>query len=188
MADRRCDDGRRMVSVCDRPSVLYGLHQIFTKLAAERISDGLGALVVETSAVVTIAVYLAGPSRTIVVRADPEKLRQYQISPDNIVFAVGRASTVLPSGNVRTGDLIRIASTNATLGGTYERPTNPANQDDPFLSLQGRSVGRMGSQHCSPPAAAQQMDFYIRSPEVEQTNNPPRKVFTHFFAMEVTWK
>ncbi|MBI1874105.1 MAG: hypothetical protein HYS05_09480 [Acidobacteria bacterium] len=36
--------------------------------------------------------------------------------------------------------------------------------------------------------AAQQMDFYIRSPEVEQTNNPPRKVFTHFFAMEVTWK
>jgi len=36
--------------------------------------------------------------------------------------------------------------------------------------------------------AAQQMDFYIRSPEVEQTNNPPRKIFTHFFAMEVTWK
>ena len=36
--------------------------------------------------------------------------------------------------------------------------------------------------------AAQQMDFYIRSPEVDQTNNPARKVFTHFFAMEVTWK
>lgn len=36
--------------------------------------------------------------------------------------------------------------------------------------------------------AAQQMDFYIRSPEGEQANNPPRKVFTHFFAMEVTWK
>lgn len=36
--------------------------------------------------------------------------------------------------------------------------------------------------------AAQQMDFYIRSPEGEQANNPPRKVFAHFFAMEVTWK
>jgi hypothetical protein len=36
--------------------------------------------------------------------------------------------------------------------------------------------------------AAQQLDFYIRSPETEQGNNPPRKVFTHFFAMEVTWK
>jgi hypothetical protein len=36
--------------------------------------------------------------------------------------------------------------------------------------------------------AAQQMDFYIRSPEVARENNPPRKVFDHFFAMEVTWK
>src|SRR5262245_64347476 len=40
-------------------AVLYGLHQIFTKLASERISDGLGALVVEASAVVTILMYLA---------------------------------------------------------------------------------------------------------------------------------
>lgn len=36
--------------------------------------------------------------------------------------------------------------------------------------------------------AAQQLDFYIRSPEVDERNNPPRKVFHHFFAMEVTWK
>lgn len=36
--------------------------------------------------------------------------------------------------------------------------------------------------------AAQQLDFYIRSPERDDRNNPPRKVFHHFFAMEVTWK
>lgn len=36
--------------------------------------------------------------------------------------------------------------------------------------------------------AAQQLDFFIRSPESDQRNNPPRKVFAHFFAMEVTWK
>ena len=40
-------------------AILYGLHQIFTKMAADRISDGLGALVVEASAVATIALYLA---------------------------------------------------------------------------------------------------------------------------------
>jgi bacterial/archaeal transporter family protein len=39
-------------------AILYGLHQIFTKLAAERIGDGIGALIVETSAVVTILGYL----------------------------------------------------------------------------------------------------------------------------------
>jgi len=36
--------------------------------------------------------------------------------------------------------------------------------------------------------AAQQLDFYIRSPEEDSQNNPPRRVFDHFFAMEVTWK
>jgi multidrug efflux pump subunit AcrB len=61
-----------------------------------------------------------GSQRTIVVRADPEKLRQYRLSPEEVVSAVNRASTVAPSGNVRTGDLIRIASTNATLGGNIQ--------------------------------------------------------------------
>jgi len=36
--------------------------------------------------------------------------------------------------------------------------------------------------------AAQQLDFFIRSPETDERNNPTRKVFDHFFAMEVTWK
>ncbi|HEX3702079.1 MAG TPA: efflux RND transporter permease subunit, partial [Vicinamibacterales bacterium] len=61
-----------------------------------------------------------GNQRTIVVRVDPEKLREYRISPEEVVFAVNRSSTVLPSGNVRTGDLIRFASTNATLGGNIQ--------------------------------------------------------------------
>ena len=40
-------------------AVLYGLHQVFTKLAAERIGDGLGGFVVEASAALAIAIYLA---------------------------------------------------------------------------------------------------------------------------------
>ena len=40
-------------------AILYGLHQVFTKLASERISDGLGGFVVEASAALTIALYLA---------------------------------------------------------------------------------------------------------------------------------
>ena len=35
---------------------------------------------------------------------------------------------------------------------------------------------------------AQQLDFYIRSPEANDANHPRRAVFDHFFAMEVTWK
>jgi transporter family protein len=39
-------------------AVLYGLHQVFTKLAADRIGDGIGGFVVEFSAAMTIGVYL----------------------------------------------------------------------------------------------------------------------------------
>jgi transporter family protein len=39
-------------------AILYGLHQIFTKMASERISDGLGGFVVEGSAALSILIYL----------------------------------------------------------------------------------------------------------------------------------
>jgi len=40
-------------------AVLYGAHQIFTRLAAERIGEGFGGFVVEASAALSIFVYLA---------------------------------------------------------------------------------------------------------------------------------
>lgn len=40
-------------------AVLYGLHQVFTKLAANHIGEGLGSFVVEATAACTILIYLA---------------------------------------------------------------------------------------------------------------------------------
>ena len=40
-------------------AVLYGAHQIFTRLAADRIGEGLGGFVVEASAALSIVIYLA---------------------------------------------------------------------------------------------------------------------------------
>jgi transporter family protein len=40
-------------------AVLYGLHQIFTRLASEKIGDGIGGFVVEATAALTIFGYLA---------------------------------------------------------------------------------------------------------------------------------
>ena len=39
-------------------AILYGAHQIFTRLAAERIGEGLGGFVVEATAALSILVYL----------------------------------------------------------------------------------------------------------------------------------
>jgi bacterial/archaeal transporter family protein len=40
-------------------AVLYGAHQIFTRLAADRIGEGLGGFVVEATAALSILSYLA---------------------------------------------------------------------------------------------------------------------------------
>ncbi|HEV1284613.1 MAG TPA: efflux RND transporter permease subunit [Bryobacteraceae bacterium] len=58
-----------------------------------------------------------GNQRTIVVTLDPGKLHQYRISPDEAIAAVSRATLVMPSGNMWTGKVERIARTNAALGG-----------------------------------------------------------------------
>src|SRR5581483_6412782 len=58
-----------------------------------------------------------GSQRTIVITLDPDKLHQYGISPEEAITAVNRSSVVVPSGNMWTGDIQRIARTNATLGG-----------------------------------------------------------------------
>lgn len=47
-------------------AVLYGLHQVFTRMAADQIGDGLGGFIVEATAAATILMYLvflywAGP-------------------------------------------------------------------------------------------------------------------------------
>jgi multidrug efflux pump subunit AcrB len=61
-----------------------------------------------------------GTARTLVVRVDPDKLRAYQMSPDEVVQAIAQTNTLAPSGNVRIGDLNRIAPLNGTVGEAVE--------------------------------------------------------------------
>src|SRR5258707_1507518 len=54
--------------------------------------------------------------RTIVVSLDPDKLRSYNMSPDEVVQALGTGNTVSPSGNVRIGDLMPMVPGNSVAG------------------------------------------------------------------------
>src|SRR5260221_332396 len=54
--------------------------------------------------------------RTILVRLDPEKLRSYNMSPDEVVQALGAGNTVSPSGNVRIGNLMPMVPVNSVVG------------------------------------------------------------------------
>lgn len=57
-----------------------------------------------------------GNQRTIVVNLDPDKLKQYGVSPEQAITAVNAGSVVIPSGNLYDGPLNRIVRTNSTLG------------------------------------------------------------------------
>ncbi len=61
-----------------------------------------------------------GNQRTMVVRLDPDKLREHRVSPEEAINAVNKATTVMPSGVVRVDDFSRIASTNANVGGDVQ--------------------------------------------------------------------
>src|SRR5881296_4702421 len=78
-----------------------------------------------------------GAQRTIVITLNPDKLRQYGISPEEAIAAVNRATVIQPSGDMRTGKLDRIARTNATLGGNLaellDAPIRPVSGTTVFL-------------------------------------------------------
>src|SRR6266576_2758537 len=56
-----------------------------------------------------------GAARTIVVSVDPERLRAYRMAPDEVVQALNTGTTIVPAGNVRTGDLLRLAPINSVV-------------------------------------------------------------------------
>jgi len=86
-----------------------------------------------------------GNQRTIVVTLNPDKLRQYHISPDEAISAVSKSSLVMPSGNMWTGTLNRIARTNAALGANLPEllntPIRPVSGTTVFL----RDIGTIES-------------------------------------------
>ena len=60
-------------------------------------------------------------------------------------------------------------------------------RDRETLAVNYPLVGKRSPAGAVNPAT-QQIDFFIRSPENDANNNPTRRVFDHFFGMEVTWK
>jgi multidrug efflux pump subunit AcrB len=54
-----------------------------------------------------------GNQKTVVVHADPERLRAHKVSPDDVVTALSLGNTISPSGNVRIGDQMATVPVNA---------------------------------------------------------------------------
>ena len=56
-----------------------------------------------------------GSARSIVIRANPDRLRSYGLSPDDVIGALSTGNTINPSGNVRIGDSYPAVPSNALI-------------------------------------------------------------------------
>ena len=64
----------------------------------------------------TVAVSPFGPNmRSIVIRVDPQKLRENNLTPEHVVDALSKGNTVVPAGNVYIQDSMPIVTNNATV-------------------------------------------------------------------------
>src|ERR1039457_5178401 len=54
-----------------------------------------------------------GNQRTIVITVNPDRLRAYHMSPDAVVKAISSGNILMPAGNVRTDNLLRIVSSDS---------------------------------------------------------------------------
>ena len=52
-------------------------------------------------------------ARSVIIKVDPVKLREYNLSPEAVVMALGRNNAMTPSGNVRIDSTMYIASMNS---------------------------------------------------------------------------
>ncbi|MBI3820642.1 MAG: efflux RND transporter permease subunit [Planctomycetes bacterium] len=63
--------------------------------------------------------------RAIVVRVNPDRLRAYNMSPDEVVSAISNANIIMPSGNVRIGDKIPMVPVNSVVTNIKELESVP---------------------------------------------------------------
>ncbi|MDL5050135.1 efflux RND transporter permease subunit [Oscillatoria amoena NRMC-F 0135] len=45
-----------------------------------------------------------GNQKTVIIKVNPDKIKNYKLSPDEVVQAIAKANTISPAGNVRIGD------------------------------------------------------------------------------------
>lgn len=56
-----------------------------------------------------------GNQRSVLIKADPDKLRSYGVTPESLVEAVAKGNTITPAGNIRVGDQTLITPQNTVV-------------------------------------------------------------------------
>src|SRR5712664_2741302 len=83
-----------------------------------------------------------GAARTIVVSVDTDRLRAYRMAPEEVIQALNSGNAIVPAGNVRTGDLLRLVPINSVVSNIKDLQNLPIRTGaGPTVFL--RDIGRV---------------------------------------------
>jgi multidrug efflux pump subunit AcrB len=94
-----------------------------------------------------------GSQRTIVIRVDPDRLRSYGMSPDEVIRAVTTGNVIMPSGSVNVGNLTRISPVNSVVSNINDLLELPI-RTGPGSTVFVRDVGSVSDSTDIPTAYA----------------------------------
>lgn len=66
-----------------------------------------------------------GNQKSVLITIDPDKIRNYHITPDQVVQALAKGNTISPAGNVRIGDSTYITPQNSVIENLRELENMP---------------------------------------------------------------
>lgn len=66
-----------------------------------------------------------GNQKTVVIKVDPDRIKNYKLSPDEVVQAIAKANTISPAGNVRIGNETVLTPQNTLVENIKELETVP---------------------------------------------------------------
>ncbi|MGN6291308.1 MAG: efflux RND transporter permease subunit [Chitinophagaceae bacterium] len=66
-----------------------------------------------------------GNQKTVLITVDPDKIRNYHLTPDQVVQALVKTNTISPAGNVRIGDSTYITPQNSVIENLNELQNTP---------------------------------------------------------------
>lgn len=66
-----------------------------------------------------------GNQKTVIIKINPDKIRDYHLSPDDVVQALAKSNTISPAGNIRVGDETLITSQNTIVENIKELENVP---------------------------------------------------------------
>ena len=81
--------------------------------------------------------------RSIVVNLNPERLRAYNLSPEEVAHALDRGNIITPSGNARVQDLMPIVSVNSIVVNPRDLGNIPIKPENVLAKID--AVERMAS-------------------------------------------